>query len=272
MPELPEVETVKRGLHPYVVGHLVQDLCVRRGDLRWPVPEDTLKQHVVGKPIQELRRRGKYLLFRVDSGWMIVHLGMSGVLRFTVNRMEPDTHDHLIWSLDNGYLIYNDPRRFGAVLWQEGDSPENHSRLSQLGPEPLSEQFSVGHLATRFAQRRATVKQLIMDAGTVVGVGNIYASESLFEAGISPMSRAGSLTTTQLQALCEAIKRVLERSIEAGGTTLRDFVGSDGRPGYFSQSLQVYGRDEKPCKHCGEGIKHRKMAGRATYWCPNCQR
>lgn len=272
MPELPEVETTRRGIEPHVAGQRVRECIVRRTDLRLPVSE-TLAE-VEGKKITAIRRRSKYLLLETDGGTaVIVHLGMSGSLRI-VKPAEPwKKHDHVAFTLGNGrQLRFHDPRRFGLVLQVSLADLQEHPLLKSLGPEPFDEAFDAAYLKTRFANRAVAVKVALMDAKTVVGVGNIYASEALFRAGILPQTPAGKLSKPRLERLVTAIREVLTDSIEQGGTTLRDFVGSDGEPGYFRQRLFVYERKGEPCRRCGTPVRHAVMGQRSTYWCGRCQR
>ncbi|MCC5795281.1 MAG: bifunctional DNA-formamidopyrimidine glycosylase/DNA-(apurinic or apyrimidinic site) lyase [Chromatiales bacterium] len=271
MPELPEVETTRRGIAPRLTGQQVCTITVREPRLRWPVPESVSRQ-LPGQPILAVERRGKYLLARTPGGTLLLHLGMSGSLRFT----HPDdpwrTHDHVELRLeDGGALRFNDPRRFGALLWTT-DDPACHPLLAGLGPEPLSEAFSADYLQQRARGRRMAIKPLLMDGRIVVGVGNIYASEALFRAGIRPTRAAGRIAAARFPLLVEAIRDVLEAAIEAGGTTLRDFHNGEGKPGYFGRQIQVYGRAGQPCLSCGGPVKSARLGQRSTFWCPGCQR
>ncbi|MCV6626762.1 MAG: bifunctional DNA-formamidopyrimidine glycosylase/DNA-(apurinic or apyrimidinic site) lyase [Cellvibrionaceae bacterium] len=270
MPELPEVETSCRGVAPHIVGRSVKQVIVRNHQLRWPIPED-LDERLGGRKLLGLSRRGKYMLFRFRSGHLIMHLGMSGSVRIVAADTEPQKHDHLdlVFGLD-AVLRLTDPRRFGAVLWT--DEPlEQHKLLAHLGPEPLSEEFSGEYLFKASRGRKQALKTFIMDSKVVVGVGNIYANESLFLAGIRPRRAAGRLRQREAEELAEQIKQVLSRAIKQGGTTLKDFVGGDGKPGYFAQQLNVYGRDGQPCPQCGNTLKGIVLAQRATVYCSNCQ-
>ncbi len=271
MPELPEVETTLRGVRPFLDGAIVERLIVRNGRLRWPVPE-TLEEHVQGQRIGHPTRRGKYLLIPVGAGHLIVHLGMSGSLRIVDPTAPPRTHDHYDLVLDNRHsLRFHDPRRFGCLLWTE-DDPAQHPLISGLGPEPLDPGFSGAYLHARAQGRRQAVKTFLMDSRIVVGVGNIYASESLFRAGIAPQRVAGRIALVRYQRLAEAVRAVLSASIEQGGTTLRDFVNESGQPGYFRQTLNVYDRAEAPCRVCQTPIRVERLGQRSTFWCPRCQR
>lgn len=270
MPELPEVETTRRGVAPHVNGRRVRSLLVREPRLRWPIP-DELPAILAGQRISEVERRAKYLLFHSAPGSLLVHLGMSGSLRL-VSPSEPAAfHDHfdLVLSGDK-VLRYNDPRRFGCCLWQAAG--ETHPLLAGLGPEPLSAEFD-GELLYRLSRgRRGPVKSFLMDQKIVVGVGNIYANEALFLAGIRPQRAAGRISLARYQLLAERVKQVLTSAIDQGGTTLRDFVGGDGKPGYFAQQLYVYGREGLPCKHCGKKLQESRISQRTTVYCVACQR
>ncbi len=268
MPELPEVETTRRGIAAHVTGRRVRAVIIRNPALRWPVPGD-LAARLIGRTVRAVRRRGKYLLLDADGGSVIMHLGMSGSLRIVRASHAPRHHDHLDIVFDDGNALrLHDPRRFGAVLWSE--RPEAHRLLRGLGPEPWD--ASGEYLHKRSRGRRQAVKSFIMDSRTIVGVGNIYASESLFEAGIRPRRAAGRVSLAEYARLAAAIVTVLERSIRLGGTTLRDFVSATGEPGYFRQTLGVYERRGQPCRTCGATIKRLVMVGRASYYCPHCQR
>ncbi len=270
MPELPEVETTRRGIAPHIEGGLVTEVVLRRRMLRYPVPPQLLTD-LPGNVIEAVERRGKYLLLRTVAGTVIIHLGMSGNLRL-VDVAEPVLkHDHVDIVIDGKRCLrFHDPRRFGAVLWCDGE-PHQHALLSTLGPEPLEDGFDAGYLYQRSRKRKLAIKQFIMDSHTVVGVGNIYASESLFLAGIKPQTAAGKVSLPRCQQLVASIQQVLNAAIEQGGTTLRDFVDSEGRPGYFQQQLNVYGREDEPCHQCGTAIKQFRQGQRATYYCPYCQ-
>lgn len=270
MPELPEVETTLRGVSPYLVGRTIREVIVRDKRLRWPVP-DTVHD-LEGQKITAGTRRGKYLLFDSAKGTLLLHLGMSGSLRVT----DPETpwrkHDHFALTTDRGQQIrLHDPRRFGATLFIEGD-PQTHPLLADLGPEPLSDDFTVDYLHAQCQGRAAPIKAVIMDSHAVVGVGNIYACEALFMAGIPPKKEAGKVSRPRLAKLVQAIKDVLAASIEMGGTTLRDFLNEKGEPGYFYQTLRVYDREGEPCRVCGTVIKRVVMSNRSTFYCPVCQK
>lgn len=269
MPELPEVETTRRGIEPHVLHRRVQGLTLRRADLRWPFPE-TLQQ-LVGERITAVERRAKYLLLHTRRGAALLHLGMSGSLRIVDTALPPRLHDHVDIVLDDGRALrFNDPRRFGALLWQAAG--EVHPLLQALGPEPLGPNFSGEHLFALSRGKRSTVKVFLMDQAVVVGVGNIYAAESLFRAGIDPRREAGRVSRARYASLADAVRDILAHAITRGGTTLRDFLNPQGEPGYFEQELQVYGREGLPCRVCGTTLRHVTLGQRATVWCPRCQR
>jgi len=270
MPELPEVETTLRGVAPWLVGRKVREVIVRDHRLRWPVP-DTVHE-LEGQRIDSARRRGKYLLFTTKAGTLLLHLGMSGSLRVSDPGQPWKKHDHLALATDRGRQIrLHDPRRFGACLWLQGD-PESHPLLADLGPEPLGPDFTPEHLQQACRGRSAPIKAVIMDSHVVTGVGNIYACEALFLAGIRPDRPAGGIAKPRLGRLVEAIRRVLTASIEMGGTTLRDFVNEKGEPGYFQQTLRVYDREGEVCRACGRAIRRTVMSNRSTFFCPQCQK
>lgn len=271
MPELPEVETTARGIAPHISGRRIERAVIREARLRWPVSENLASQ-CVNLRIHGVSRRGKYLLIEVDAGHIMIHLGMSGSLRIVAAAEPPRIHDHIDFVLnDDTALRYHDPRRFGSVFWLDGD-PLEHNLLKDLGPEPLSAEFNADYLFQRCRKRKQAIKTLIMDSHVVVGVGNIYANEALFRAGIRPRRAAGRVSRKETVALVEAIKDILAAAIELGGTTLRDFVGGDGEPGYFQQTLQVYGRGGLPCRSCKTELKLIQLGQRATVYCPSCQR
>jgi formamidopyrimidine-DNA glycosylase len=270
MPELPEVETTRRGLAPLVTAHRIARLTVRERRLRWPIARG-LNARVEGREVVALNRRGKYLLFELDRGCLLLHLGMSGSLRYLQEAVPLKKHDHFDIVLDGGSLLrYNDPRRFGSLHFTA--APELHPLLRDLGPEPLTDEFGGEYLWRVSRGRQTAIKTLIMNGQIVVGVGNIYANEALFRAGIHPARPATRVSRQRLGSLCDEIRAVLEDALRSGGTTLRDFVGGDGKPGYFRQSLAVYERDGQPCRRCGTTIRRRVLGQRATYYCPNCQR
>ena len=271
MPELPEVETARRGIEPYLKGRRVAEVIVRDRRLRWPVPPSLVKE-LPGQRIESVERRGKYLLLKTQAGTALLHLGMSGSLRVLSKDTPPQKHDHVDIVMDTGQALrLRDPRRFGALLWTRGD-PAKHALLKDLGPEPLEEGFDGDYLFERSRGRKAAVKLFIMDSHVVVGVGNIYASESLFLSGIRPERAAGRVTRAEYGKLAKAIKKVLTASIKAGGTTLRDFAREDGEPGYFSQRLRVYGREGEKCYRCGGTVVAKVTGQRSTYYCPSCQK
>ena len=270
MPELPEVETTRRGVEPHCLGRAVERVNVRDSRLRWPVP-DSLASVLPGLLITAVERRGKYLLFRTVEGCLLVHLGMSGSLRVVAPGAPPGRHDHIDLLLEGGVCLrYHDPRRFGCFLWQGRE--EVHPLLINLGPEPLSSEFDGRLLYHRSRGRKGPVKNFIMDGKVVVGVGNIYANEALFQSGIHPGRAAGRISLARYQRLGTCIKRVLTSAIEQGGTTLRDFVGGDGKPGYFAQQLFVYGRTGQPCKVCGTALRELRLGQRSSVYCVTCQR
>ncbi|MEZ5465311.1 MAG: bifunctional DNA-formamidopyrimidine glycosylase/DNA-(apurinic or apyrimidinic site) lyase [Lysobacteraceae bacterium] len=270
MPELPEVETTRRGIAPHLNGRVVREVVLRRPDLRWPIPEAVI-EGLQGSRIDAVRRRAKYLLIDVPSGSALLHLGMSGSLRVLDGNPAASTHDHVDLVLDNARrLRFRDPRRFGCLLWQPAG--ETHELLARLGPEPLSDDFDGDWLHRRSRGRGSSVKTFLMDQAIVVGVGNIYAAEALFQAGIDPRRAAGKVSLTRYRALADAVKQILGHAIERGGTTLRDFLSPDGAPGYFEQELLVYGREGETCKVCGSGLKSARLGQRASVWCPRCQR
>lgn len=269
MPELPEVETALRGVSPYVIGKRVREVIVRDQRLRWPIP-DTIHE-LEGCRIETGTRRAKYLLFGTAKGTLLLHLGMSGNLRVLPAETPFKKHDHLAITMEGGkQLRLHDPRRFGAALWIEGD-PMEHPLLKDLGPEPLGDDFTADHLQAACKGKTAAIKQVIMDAHIVVGVGNIYASEALFRARIRPRRQARGLKRDEIERLVTAIREVLAMAVEVGGTTLRDYVGVDGNPGYFRQKLFVYERPGEPCRVCAAPVRHFVQGQRSTYWCANCQ-
>jgi formamidopyrimidine-DNA glycosylase len=270
MPELPEVETTRRGIEPHCLGRPVKGVIVREHRLRWPVPK-TLDQCLRGTSIEAVERRAKYLLLRTSKGTVMIHLGMSGSLRIVDPALPVAKHDHVDLLLDGGVCLrFNDPRRFGSFHWLEPGG--STSLLDNLGPEPLSPEFDGAYLYRISRGRKAAVKSFVMDQKVVVGVGNIYASEALFLAGIRPDRAAGRVSRVRYDLLVENIKQVLTSAIERGGTTLRDFVGSDGKPGYFAQELLVYGRSGEACKYCGSTLKEKRLGQRSSVYCVTCQR
>jgi formamidopyrimidine-DNA glycosylase len=270
MPELPEVETTRRGIAPHLVGQRVREVVVRTRKLRWPVPP-SLVEGLRGQRIAAVGRRAKYLLIEAETGTAIVHLGMSGSLRVLPRDAPLRPHDHLDLVLDSRRVLrFNDPRRFGCWLWQPAG--QQHRALANLGPEPFEEAFGGDWLWRASRGRRAPVKAFLMDQRIVVGVGNIYAAEALFHAGIDPRRAAGRIARERYARLADAVRRVLAHAIQRGGTTLRDFLAPDGAPGYFEQELFVYGRAGQPCKACGTRLRAAVIGQRASVWCPSCQR
>jgi formamidopyrimidine-DNA glycosylase len=271
MPELPEVETTLRGLAPHLSGQTVKDIVIRHPQLRWPIPAE-LPALLRGHTIRHLWRRAKYLLVGFDHGTLILHLGMSGSLRMLPADTPPQPHEHFDLVLQNGMAMrLRDPRRFGAVLWHEGDVAA-HPLLAALGPEPLEKEFDGDYLYRATRKRKTAIKLLLMDNHVVVGVGNIYANEALFRAGIKPQLAAGKLSRERCALLVKAIREVLRAAIRKGGSSLRDFVQSDGSPGYFQQEYFVYGRSGEPCRRCGTTIRQLRQGQRASFCCPACQR
>jgi formamidopyrimidine-DNA glycosylase len=270
MPELPEVETTRRGLTPHLVGKHITEVRVRDARLRWPVPDDYAAL-MRGARIDAIERRAKYLLWHSAAGTSIVHLGMSGSLRVISPEIAPRKHDHIEWQLDSGMVVrLHDPRRFGCVLWAA--DADSHTLIKNLGPEPLGNEFHGDWLFERSRGRKQAIKTFIMDAKQVVGVGNIYASEALFRAGILPTRAAGRVSRARYEGLAAAIRSVLSDAISAGGTTLRDFLNDSGEPGYFKQSLSVYGRAEEACKVCGQAVRTKVIGQRSSFYCTTCQR
>jgi formamidopyrimidine-DNA glycosylase len=270
MPELPEVETTRRGIEPQVTGFRVKKLTVREPRLRWPVPAELAAME--GRTVRAVTRRGKYLLLDTTAGTALIHLGMSGSLRLSRPDEALKKHDHVSLLMSSGYeLRLHDPRRFGCWLWLTGEALA-HPLLAALGPEPLSEDFTDDHLFTLSRRRTAPVKAFIMDSHVVVGVGNIYANEALFAAGIHPLREAGRVSQERYRQLTAEIRSILSHAIGRGGTTLRDFVSGHGDPGYFQLELNAYGRAGQPCKHCATPLKEIRPGGRSTVYCPRCQR
>lgn len=270
MPELPEVETVLQGIKPCLEGSCVEKLVIRQAQLRWPIPLH-LERSLVHQVIGTISRRAKYLLIPVQTGTLLIHLGMSGSLRIVTNQTPAQKHDHVDLIFTNGKTLrYTDPRRFGAILWTEED-PKLHPLLKNLGPEPLNTTFSDTYLFKKCVGRKKTIKELIMDNHVVVGIGNIYAAESLFRAQIQPLKPAGTLSIKECTKLVDAIKAILQQAITKGGTTIKDFSSSEGKPGYFAQELQVYGRAKLPCKICQTPLSQAKLGQRSTVFCTKCQ-
>ena len=275
MPELPEVETTRRGIAPHLIGRRITSVVLRRPDLRWPIPPE-IGQLLPGQRIEDVERRAKYLLLHTAAGSALLHLGMTGVLRVLPADAPVRKHDHVDLALESTatagprVLRFTDARRFGCLLWQPPGT--THELLENLGPEPLTDAFD-GDLLWRLSRgRTAAVKLFLMDNAVVVGVGNIYASEALFAAGIDPRRPAGAVSRARYARLAAEVKRILAWAIERGGTTLRDFINPDGMPGYFVRELQVYGREGEPCRTCGTAIRQVVLGQRSTFWCPRCQK
>jgi formamidopyrimidine-DNA glycosylase len=269
MPELPEVEITRAGLAPHLIGRSIRDVTLRRPDLRWPIPPE-IARCLPGQRIRGVRRRAKYLLVDVEPGSALLHLGMSGCLRVLPAATPVGAHDHVDFALSSRKVLrFTDPRRFGCLLWQPAG--ETHPLLRGLGPEPLSADFD-GELLFRLSRgRRTPLKTFLMDQAVVVGVGNIYAAESLFLAGLSPRRQAGRVSREAYAALAAAVKKVLAHAIRRGGTTLRDFLSPDSEPGYFEQELWVYGREGERCRRCRTPLRSARIGQRASVWCPRCQ-
>ncbi len=269
MPELPEVETTKRGLEPHLLDQRIEKILLRRADLRWPIPESIFG--LEGQTIQALSRRAKYLLVHTDVGDAVWHLGMSGSLRVLPAATPVKLHDHVDWQLpDQRVLRFHDPRRFGSLLFQNPAQPL--ALFAHLGPEPLSDRFDADYLYQSTRARNIAIKHRLMDQSCVVGVGNIYAAEALFQAGVRPQRPASKVGKAECEKLVVAIKSILQSAIERGGTTLRDFINPDGAPGYFEQELFVYGRLGEPCKRCAKPIKAAALGNRQSLYCAKCQR
>lgn len=270
MPELPEVETTRRGLLPLLVGRKVQDMTIRQRNLRWPISR-SLPAAIRGQSVQSLDRRAKYLLMRFSHGSVLLHLGMSGSLRILPQTEAPKKHDHVDFVLaDKQCLRLHDPRRFGAILWTTRD-PQSHPLLKDLGPEPLDEEFDGDYLFRRSRGRKVAIKNFLMNSQVVVGVGNIYANEALFQAGIRPTHAAGRLSKLRLHSLATKVKNVLQHALEVGGTTLRDYRSPNGHPGYFRLELAVYGRAGEPCKVCRKPLIEKRIGQRSSVYCRTCQ-
>lgn len=271
MPELPEVETTRRGIEPYILNNPIDRVIIREDRLRWPVP-DIVRTELPGQHFMEVNRRGKFLLLVAETGTLIIHLGMSGSLRLLDASSPFRKHDHVDFVFRNRLCLrFHDPRRFGCILWTSGD-PNHHALLSSLGPEPLSDDFNGKYLYGRAGNRKIAIKSLLMDSHIVVGIGNIYANEALFLSAIAPKRSAGRISLPRMDQLCTAISTVLSRSIRQGGTTLRDFVNEKGLPGYFQQTLKVYDKAGKACPRCESPIRQCRIGQRSTFYCSNCQR
>ncbi len=271
MPELPEVETTRSGIEPALLGQTVREVIVRERRLRWPIARD-FESSIRGTTVRAVERRAKYILIRFDTGTAILHLGMSGSLRILDQAAPLLVHDHWDIILGSGRALrFHDPRRFGSLHFTRKD-PHAHPLLAKLAPEPLTDKFDADYLYCVSRRRKVALKLFIMNSHVVVGVGNIYASEALFRAGLSPRRAAGRLTREQSTKLVQAIKDVLGEAVRIGGTTLRDYVNADGAPGYFAQKLFVYERGGEACRRCGTTVRHAAQGQRSTYWCPRCQR
>jgi formamidopyrimidine-DNA glycosylase len=271
MPELPEVETTRRGLAPHLAGQTILRLTIHDHRLRWPV-DAGLPQILAGQRIESVERRAKYLLLRLTHGTVLWHLGMSGSLRIVPSGVPAAAHDHIDLALTSGQTVrFNDPRRFGSVLYATGD-PQQHPLLVKLAPEPFAQEFDTEYLWRISRRRKVSIKQLIMNSQLVTGVGNIYASEVLFQSGIRPRRQGRSLTRAEVTRLVAAVRKVLKQAIRVGGTTLRDYVDPDGNPGYFRQKLFVYERAGEACRNCDALIRSFTQGQRSTYYCPTCQR
>ncbi|KZY29108.1 MULTISPECIES: bifunctional DNA-formamidopyrimidine glycosylase/DNA-(apurinic or apyrimidinic site) lyase [unclassified Oleiphilus] len=269
MPELPEVETSRRGIEPYIKGHKILSIKIYQQALRWPVSNELYE--MTNQPVSDVLRRGKYIIICVPDGSILLHLGMSGSLRIVDERTPRIKHDHVEFHLSCGKILrFNDPRRFGSILWSS--NWQAHPLIASLGLEPLNEEFDGAYLHQAAKKRKQAVKQFLMNSKLVVGVGNIYANEALFKAGISPIRSASQISLKRYNLLADTIKEVLRKSIKQGGTTLKDFVGSDGKPGYFKQELNVYGRGGEACVECGQALKEIRQGNRATVYCSQCQK
>ena len=273
MPELPEVEVTRRGVAPHLDGRIVTDVVLRHSGLRWPFPP-SLRQQLAGRTVRTVGRRGKYLLIGFEHGTLIIHLGMSGHLRILPAGTAPQRHDHFDLVIAEEVLRMTDPRRFGAVLWHgnEQGNIEHHALLKDLGVEPLEQQFSAQLLYERTRNRKSSIKQVLLAGDIVVGVGNIYASESLFKARIHPKTAAYRIGLLRYQYLVDAIRETLLAAIEQGGSSLRDFIAVNGQSGYFQQSYFVYNRTDQPCRICGAAVRQIKQGQRSTFYCVNCQK
>lgn len=270
MPELPEVETTLRGIEPHILNLPIERISIRESKLRWRVPKKDLKENLLGNYFSSIKRRAKYLILNSKKGSLLIHLGMSGSLKILFEEAKPQKHDHIDIVFKNNCLLrFTDPRKFGSFLWSK--DPEVHPLLKDLGPEPLGNSFSGEYLFQVSRGRKVPLKNFIMNAKVLAGVGNIYASEALFLAGIRPKKRAGDVSLKQYDLLAFSIKELLQNSIDKGGTTLKDFVGGDNKPGYFKNELMVYGRVGKACKKCSSHLKEIRLSQRSSVYCPKCQ-
>jgi len=271
VPELPEVETTLRGIKPHLLGQKIKQIQLRNPSLRWPVPQSIIK-HLKNKTILDLTRRAKYILFKTEKHTFILHLGMTGSVRILTEKTEPRKHDHIDFEFDNGTILrITDPRRFGALLYTENDKVNDHFLLNKLGPEPLSKNLTAAYLLQRANKRKVAIKTFLMNNHIVVGVGNIYATESLFASGLHPNRPVNTVTLKQFEKLVDEVQSILKAAIKKGGTTLKDFSKSDGKPGYFKQYLRVYGRPGLPCLICKTELQKLKIGQRNTVYCPTCQ-
>lgn len=271
MPELPEVETTRIGIAAHVLAETIERVEVRERRLRWPVPKN-LGRKLEGQTVRKLTRRGKYLVFHTDHGCMLLHLGMSGSLRILTEDLAPARHDHVDFVFASGLCMrFRDPRRFGSIHWTDSD-PEKHPLLCHLGPEPLSDSLNGNYLYHKSRGRTQGIKTFLMDSRIVVGIGNIYANESLFVAGIHPKRKAGNISHARYEKLADAIKQVLQMALAKGGTTLRDFINGNGEPGYFRLELKVYDRAGLPCTTCNTPIRESRLGQRSSFYCTQCQR
>ena len=269
MPELPEVETTLRGIEPFILNKRISSIVIRQVSLRWTIPKKLIQNKLLGNTFSSIKRRGKYLLLESSSEHLIIHLGMSGSLRIS-EKEDLKKHDHIDICFDDGTILrYCDPRRFGCFLWTK--DIESHFLLKDLGPEPLGNKFNGEYLFNKSRKRKVPIKNFIMNSKIIVGVGNIYASEALFASQISPISRAGRIPKRKYETLAQEIVILLKKSIEQGGTTLKDFVSGNDQPGYFRQSLNVYAREGENCYICSEEIKGKRIGQRASAYCPKCQ-
>ena len=277
MPELPEVETTRRGIEPHLKTRVIKEIIIRQANLRWPIPGHIVSTYP-GQEITAINRRGKYLLLNTQNkqaarSTLMFHLGMSGSLRIVNQSVAPRKHDHIDFVLDNNTILrFHDPRRFGSILECPAHQPLSHNLLDKLGPEPLSDAFSGEYLFQKSRHRSLAIKNFIMNSHIVVGLGNIYATEALHEAGIHPLRSSGKISLRRYITLVQHAKKIIAEAIQQGGTTLRDFVNSSGNPGYFQQQLKAYGRENQPCLHCQTPIRKLKQNQRSSWYCPQCQR